>query len=328
MIRIAIVGFGNLGRGVLRAAERCNDIEVFAIFTRRPGDVSKEIQHIPVFDHMELFVNHEIKKVIDVAILCGGSKDDVPTQSRWIARHYNMVCSYDVHSDIARLCVEVDLIARESGNIYLISNGFDPGFNSLFRTIGDAILPGSKIYTFYGPGVSLGHSNAARGVFGVKDAKSYTLPVEDSVRRIRAGETPELSKRETIWRKVFVVPEEGADEDEIRKQIRQMPGQFDEYHTDVHFISEEIMKKEHSASPHGGFVLVSGTTGDGNKQIMEFKLDLGSNPEFTASVLVAYARAAYRLNKTGICGSLVGSEVPIAAISPRSLGELINTPFM
>ncbi len=327
MIRIAIVGFGNLGRGVLRATERCDDIEVVAIFTRRPQEVCVQTQNIPIF-HYEKIFEEGMKKSIDVAILCGGSKNDIPIQGPQIAEHYNAVCSYDIHEDIFGYGMKVHRIAGKNKKTYMLANGFDPGFNSLFRTIGDAVLPGSKIYTFYGPGVSLGHSNAAKTVVGVKNAKSYTLPVEESVERIKAGETPDLSKRETIWRKVFVAPEDDVDKDEIRREITEMPGQFDEYYTEVHFISEEEMEKNHSASPHGGFVLISGTTGDGNRQIMEFKLTLGSNPEFTGSVLVAYARAAHEMNLSGTFGAYVASQVPLALISPRGITELTDIPFM
>ncbi len=324
MVRITIVGFGQLGRGVLEAIKRNDDMELSSIITRRPEDVRKELDGSVAVYHLDQLKKSFSTKKSEVAILCVGSKDDVAKIGPQVAAKYNTVCSFDIHEEIEEYSLRIRPIAEENGKVYMLSNGFDPGFFSLIRFIGDAVLPESKIYTFYGPGVSQGHSNAARSVSGVKDAKSYTMPVQESVDRIRRGEMPTLSKRQMIWRKVFVVPKKGADTDKIRSDIVGMPLQFDQYYTEVHFISQAEMEEEHHASPHGGFVIIVGVTGNGNKQIMEYSLNLESNPEFTSSVLVAFARAAFKMSLFGHSGAFVAGQTPLFNISPLSPRELLR----
>jgi len=327
MIDIAIVGFGNIGRGVKKAVKRNADMKLAGIFTRRPEQVMRETGgKVPVFRVDKEFPSSGDYR-IDVAILCGGSKEDTPVQGPEFAKKFNTVDSFDTHADIPEYFQKMDSVAKTHGNVSIISAGWDPGIFSLERVLGDAFLPGGKSYTFWGKGVSQGHSDAARKVEGVLDARQYTIPIEEAVQRVRDGETPEFAKRQMHRRLVYVVAEEGADLERIKKEIVEMPKYYNEYDTEVIFIGKEEMEKEHSAFPHGGFVFTSGLTGDGNRQILEYKCQLESNPEFTASVLVACARAAYRLNKEGQTGAFTILDFPLGYLSPHS-GEILKSRFM
>ncbi|MEA3343024.1 MAG: diaminopimelate dehydrogenase [archaeon] len=324
-INIAIIGYGNVGRGVKEAIEINADMELVGVLTRRPERVKKEIKNVPVFHSDEHPLPKEIQ--IDVAILCSGSMKDVPVQGPKFAMRFNVVDSFDTHADIPNYFQRVDTTAKEHGNVHLISTGWDPGIFSLERILADAFLPKSKHYTFWGKGVSQGHSNAARNVKGVLDARAYTIPVEQALQSVRNGETPEFTKREMHNRLVYVVAEEGADTGRIKKEIVTMPHYYDEYDTEVLFIGKEEMAKKHSKLPHGGFVFTSGLTGNGNKHVLEYRCQLDSNPEFTSSVLVACARAAYRLSKDGHKGAFTLPDIPPRYLSPHS-AETLRKSFM
>lgn len=323
MIKIAIFGYGNIGRGVKRALERNNDMELVSILTRRPAQVQQEVADVPVLFHF--FTDLPL---IDVAILCGGSKEDIRAQGPEMAKRFNTVDSFDIHPDILKYFQKMDAVAKESGNVSIISAGWDPGIFSLERVLGDAFLPESKTYTFWGIGVSQGHSNAARDVKGVLDARAYTSPYSAAIQQVRAGETPNFSKAEMHRRFVFVVAEKGANTERIKKEITETPDQFKGYDTEVVFISKEEMAKDHSAYPHRGFVITSGMTGKGNKQILEYRCQLESNPEFTANVLVACARAAYRMREKGDKGAFTLLNIPLGLLSPHSDEVLMSPPFM
>lgn len=319
MINIAIVGYGNLGRGVKRALEDSSDMKLTAVFTRRPDQLKKEIKDIPVLATEKFSLPKGLK--IDVAILCGGSKEDTPVQGPLFAQKFNTIDSFDTHADIPRYFQQIDSTARKNGHVSVISAGWDPGIFSLERVLGDAFLPDNKSYTFWGRGVSQGHSDAARKVKGVIDARQYTLPIDNAINAVRSGETPEFSKKEMHKRLVYVVAEEGADRERIRKEIVEMPNYYAEYDTEVVYITKEEMLKSHSDLPHGGFVLTSGLTGE-NKQILEYRCQLQSNPDFTGSVLVACARASFRLQQSGHKGAFTMLDVPPALFSPHSVDEL------
>jgi diaminopimelate dehydrogenase len=319
MINAAIVGYGNLGRGVKRALENSIDIKLTAVFTKRLEQLKKEITEVPVFGTNKFSLPKNMR--IDMAILCGGSKEDTPIQGPIFAHKFNTVDSFDTHADIPRYFQQMDSIARKNGHVSIISAGWDPGIFSLERVLGDAFLPNNKSYTFWGRGVSQGHSDAARKVKGVIDARQYTLPIDNAINKVRSGETPEFSKKEMHKRLVYVVAEEGADHERIRKEIAEMPNYYAEYDTEVVFITKEEMLKSHSALPHGGFVLTSGLTGE-NKQILEYRCQLQSNPDFTGSVLVACAHAAFRLQQSGHKGAFTMLDVPPALFSSRSVDEL------
>ena len=313
-IRVAIHGYGNLGRGVEAAMPYNPDMELVAVFTRRPPEQLKTLTNVPVY-HVDDMPS--MKDAIDVVILCGGSATDLPLQSPETARHFNIVDSFDNHSKIPEHFDAVDASARAAGKTAMISAGWDPGMFSLQRLLGNCILPNGQDYTFWGTGVSQGHSDAIRRVPGVKDAKQYTIPVQAALDQIRSGETPELSAREKHRRDCYVVAEEGADLAQIEQAIKTMPAYFEPYDTTVHFISQEELDRDHSGMPHGGFVVRSGLTGlqGEHRQLIEYKLTLASNPEFTASVLVACARAVVRLNKEGNCGCKTIFDVPPAYLS-------------
>jgi len=316
-IRVGIVGYGNLGRGVELAIAQNPDMQLDAIFTRRdPASISSETKAYSIED-AEKFVNE-----LDVMILCGGSATDLPEQGPQFAKLFNVVDSFDTHALIPEYFDAVNSAANESGKLAVISTGWDPGLFSLNRLLFESILPEGNGYTFWGKGVSQGHSDAIRRIAGVKDGKQYTIPVEAAVQSVRNGENPELSTREKHLRECFVVAEEGADQARIRDEIVSMPNYFADYDTVVHFISEEELKRDHSAMPHGGLVLRSGKTGTNTTQIMEFGLNLGSNPEFTSSVLVAYARAAFKLHKEGQVGAKTVFDIPFGYLSPKSAAEL------
>lgn len=316
-IRIGIVGYGNLGRGVELAIAQNPDMQLKAIFTRRdPASIPSETKAYAIAD-AERFTSE-----IDVMILCGGSATDLPQQGPEFAKMFHTVDSFDRHARIPEYYEQLDVVARANEKVSVISTGWDPGLFSLNRLLGQSILPEGNEYTFWGKGVSQGHSDAIRQVEGVKNGVQYTIPDEDAVERVRSGENPELTTREKHLRVCYVVAEEGANKETIEEQIRSMPNYFADYDTTVHFISEEQLKAEHSAMPHGGKVLRSGKTGAGSTQIIEFGLKLESNPEFTASVLVAYARAAYKLAKEGQAGAKTVFDIPIAYLSPKSGAEL------
>ncbi|QHT58783.1 diaminopimelate dehydrogenase [Paenibacillus lycopersici] len=318
-IKIGIVGYGNLGRGVEKAIAQNPDMELTAIFTRRQPDQMSSASGAR-FEHIS--AAEQFKGVIDVMILCGGSATDLPEQTPPMARLFNTVDSFDTHAKIPEFYEAVNAAAQEAGTLSIISTGWDPGLFSLNRLLAEAILPEGKDYTFWGKGVSQGHSDAIRRVPGVKAGVQYTVPVQDVINRIRSGETPELATREKHLRECFVVAEDGADQEAITATIVNMPNYFSDYDTTVTFITEEQLKAEHQGMPHGGFVIRSGVTGESTKQIIEFGLTLESNPEFTASVLVACARAGHRLSQEGQKGAKTIFDLPIGYLSPKSADQL------
>ncbi len=321
-IKIGILGYGNLGKGVELAVAAAPDMELAAVFTRRdPSSLSIKTAGVPVVstDDVESY-----KDKIDVMILCGGSATDLPVQTPKYAKLFNVVDSFDTHARIPEHFANVDASAKEAGKVAVISCGWDPGMFSLARVYSNAILPDGNDYTFWGKGVSQGHSDAIRRVKGVKNAKQYTIPVESALEAVRNGENPELSTRQKHTRECFVVLEEGADAAAVEKEIKEMPNYFADYDTTVHFISEEELLKNHSGMAHGGFVFRSGKTGVGKEHnhIIEYSLKLDSNPEFTTSVLVAVARAAYRMHKEGATGCKTMLDIAPAYLSEKSGEEL------
>ncbi len=321
-IRIGILGYGNLGRGVECAIKHNQDMELAAVFTRRdPKDVHILTENVPVYPAAEAI---DRKDDIDVLILCGGSATDLPKQTPEYAKYFNVVDSFDTHARIPEHFEAVDKAAGESGHTGLISAGWDPGMFSLSRMYANAVLPGGHDYTFWGRGVSQGHSDAIRRIDGVKDARQYTIPVESALEAVRSGSDPELTTRQKHTRECFVVAEDGADLARIEKEIVTMPNYFADYDTTVHFISQEELNRDHRGIPHGGFVIRTGKTGwnDENSHVIEYSLKLDSNPEFTASVIVAYARAVYRLNQEGQKGCKTVFDIAPAYLSPESGEEL------
>ena len=321
-IRVGILGYGNLGRGVECAVKQNDDMELAAVFTRRdPSGVTILTEGVPVCSVDDAA---DWKDKIDVLILCGGSATDLPKQTPEFAKLFNVIDSFDTHARIPEHFANVDAAAKESGKVGIISVGWDPGMFSLNRLYANAILPDGKDYTFWGKGVSQGHSDAIRRVEGVKDGKQYTIPSEAALEAVRNGENPELTTRQKHTRECFVVLEEGADAPKVEAEIKSMPNYFADYDTTVHFISEEELKRDHSGIPHGGFVLRSGKTGwDGeNSHLIEYSLKLDSNPEFTSSVIVAYARAAYRLAAEGQSGCKTVFDIAPAYLSAKSGEEL------
>ncbi len=321
-IRIGILGYGNLGRGVELSLLQSPDMKLEAIFTRRaPESVNTVTKGVKVVNINDA---EQYKDKIDVMILCGGSATDLPQQGPQFARLFNCVDSFDTHAKIPEYFSAVDQAAKAAGKTAAISIGWDPGLFSLNRMYTGAILPVSKDYTFWGKGVSQGHSDAIRRIKGVKNAIQYTVPIEEAVNRVRNGEDPELTTREKHLRECFVVAEEGADKDLIERTIKEMPNYFSDYNTIVHFISEDELKCSHSRMPHGGFVIRSGRTGENleNQHIVEFSLKLDSNPEFTSSALVAYARAVAKLNSEGRTGAVTVFDIPVGYLSPKSPEEL------
>ncbi|MBO5355442.1 MAG: diaminopimelate dehydrogenase [Clostridia bacterium] len=321
-IRIGIFGYGNLGRGVESAIAQNSDMELVAVFTRRdPDTVKLRTAGVAVVSADKVV---EMADKIDVMIICGGSATDLPVQTPALAKSFNVVDSFDTHAKIPQHFENVDKAASEGGHIAMISVGWDPGMFSLNRLFGNAILPDGKDYTFWGKGVSQGHSDAIRRIEGVADGKQYTIPVEAALEAVRSGADPELSVREKHIRECFVVAKEGADKARIEKEIKEMPNYFADYDTTVHFITAEELKRDHSGIPHGGFVIRSGKTGFDleHKHIIEYRLKLDSNPEFTSSVLVAYARAAYRMSREGMRGCKTVFDVPPAYLSPKTGAEL------
>lgn len=320
-IRIGIVGYGNIGRGVEQAIARNDDMELKAVFTRRdPASVSVKTEGAAVKRTDDML---SMKDEIDVMVLCGGSATDLPVMGPEIVADFNTIDSFDTHARIPEYFENMDRAARNGGKIGIISVGWDPGMFSLNRLYAEAILPQGSTYTFWGKGVSQGHSDAIRRVEGVKNAIQYTVPVEEAVERVRTGSEPELTTRDKHLRECYVVAEEGADLAAIETAIKTMPNYFDEYDTTVTFITEEELKAKHSRMPHGGFVIRSGETGaEDNKHVIEYSLKLDSNPEFTASVLICYARAAYRLSQAGESGARSVFDIAPALLSQKTPQQL------
>ena len=320
-IRIGIVGYGNIGRGVEQAIKRNEDMELAAVFTRRdPASVKVATEGAKVV-HMDDMLS--MKGDVDVMVLCGGSATDLPVMGPEIAANFNTIDSFDTHAKIPEYFANVDKAAKEGNNIGIISVGWDPGMFSLNRLYAESILVQGSTYTFWGKGVSQGHSDAIRRIPGVKNAIQYTVPVDEAVAHVRSGSEPKLTTRDKHTRECYVVAQEGANKAEIENAIKTMPNYFDEYNTTVHFISEEELKRDHSKMPHGGFVIRTGETGEeGNKHVIEYSLKLDSNPEFTASVLIAYARAAYRLNQKGENGARSVFDIAPALLSMKTPEQL------
>ena len=322
MIRIGIYGYGNLGRGVEAAIKQNSDMELVAVFTRRAPETLKiATEGVSVMSADDVLT---MKDKIDVMILCGGSATDLPEQTPALAKLFNVVDSFDTHAKIPEHFDNVDEAAKASGKTAFISVGWDPGMFSLNRLYGSAILPDGKDYTFWGKGVSQGHSDAIRRVDGVADGKQYTVPVQAALDAVRSGSNPELTTREKHTRECYVVAEDGADKARIEQEIKSMPNYFADYDTTVNFISQEELNANHAGIPHGGFVIRSGKTGADleHNHIIEYSLKLDSNPEFTASVIVCYARAAVRMNKEGMTGCKTVFDVPPAYLSAKSGAEL------
>lgn len=319
-IRVGIAGYGNLGRGTELAIAKTPDMELVAVFTRRdPESVSLVNQNVPVYKLDDIA---QFQDKIDVLVLCGGSKSDLPEQGPALSALFNTVDSFDTHAKIPEYFEAVNNSAELAGKTSLIAIGWDPGLFSINRLFGEAILPEGATYTFWGKGLSQGHSDAIRRLPGVKAGVQYTIPVEEAMNKVRSGTMPVLSTREKHKRDCYVVLAEGASAGEVEQSIVTMPDYFADYDTTVTFITEEELKRDHTAMPHGGFVIRSGKTGAGTNQVMEYSLALDSNPEFTSSVLVAYARAAYRLNQMGQTGAKTAFDVPPGLLSPKSAAEL------
>ncbi len=323
-IRIGIMGYGNLGRGVELSLMQNSDMELKAVFTRRNPEEVKILT--PTARVMKMDDRDKMKNEIDIMILCGGSANDLPIIGPMLAGEFHTIDSFDTHAKIPEYFAAMDAAAKKGGNVSILSVGWDPGMFSINRLYAQSILPEGTNYTFWGRGVSQGHSNAIRRMEGVRDAIQYTVPIESAVEAAKSGREPSLSTRQKHTRECYVVLEEGADAAKIEKEIVSMPNYFDEYDTSVHFISEDELKKNHSGMPHGGFVIRSGKTGQGtSSHIIEYSLKLESNPEFTSSVLVCYARAAYRMAKAGETGAKTVFDVAPALLSPMSGEELRKT---
>lgn len=321
-IRVGILGYGNLGKGVESAIAQNDDMELKAVFTRRnPENVKVRTAGVKVLQADEL---SHMQDELDVLILCGGSATDLPVQTPQYASMYNVVDSFDTHARIPEHFAAVDAAAKKAGKVSLISCGWDPGMFSLNRLYANCVLPEGKDYTFWGKGVSQGHSDAVRRIEGVKDCRQYTIPVEKAVEAVRSGSNPELTTREKHTRECFVVAEKGADLAKIENEIKTMPNYFSDYDTTVHFITEEEMKRDHSGLPHGGMVIRTGVTGmeKEHKHVIEYSLKLDSNPEFTSSIIVAYARAAYKMNQEGQKGCKTVFDVAPAYLSAESGADL------
>lgn len=321
-MKVGILGYGNLGKGVESAIRQNDDMELACIITRRDPRTVK-----PATEGVEVYSADEIEKLqgkIDVLVLCGGSATDLPVQTPEYAKYFNVIDSFDTHARIPEHFEKVDQAARQNGHVALISCGWDPGMFSLMRLYGESVLPEGNAYTFWGKGVSQGHSDAIRRVKGVKNGKQYTIPVDQALESVRNGENPTLTTRQKHTRECFVVAEEGADLARIEQEIKTMPNYFDEYDTTVHFISEEEFDRDHAGIPHGGFVFRTGVTGfeKEHKHVVEFSLKLDSNPEFTSSVILAFARAVYRLSQEGVSGCRTVFDIAPAYLSPMSGEEL------
>ena len=326
-MKLGILGYGNLGRGVEAAVKNNHDMELSCVFTRRnPADVKILTEGVPVYsvDDVKKHNNE-----VDVLIMCGGSATDLPKQTPEYAKYFNVIDSFDTHAKIPEHFADVDKAAKDSGHIALISCGWDPGMFSLARLYANCILPDGKDYTFWGKGVSQGHSDAIRRIEGVKDGKQYTIPVQAALDAVRSGKNPELTIRQKHTRECFVVAKEGVDKARIEKEIKEMPNYFADYDTTVHFITEEELKRDHSGIPHGGFVFRTGKTGweKENNNIIEYSLKLDSNPAFTSSVIVAFARAIYKMKNEGQTGCKTVFDIAPAYLSPLS-GEEIRAHLL
>ena len=322
-INIGIYGYGNLGKGVELAIHNNPDMNLIGIFTRRdPNTLSPLYKDSKLFSITDV---HKMKDDIDVMILCGGSATDLPKQGPNVCSMFNTVDSFDNHAKIPEYFASINETAKNSNTLALVSCGWDPGLFSLNRSLLESILPTGENYVFYGKGLSQGHSDALRRIDGVKNAVQYTVPYKDSVQKVRNGENPHFSSvRDIMWRECFVVLEPDANPEKIEKEIKEMPNYFEPYNTIVHFISEEELNENHSSMPHGGFVLRSGKTSEGTNQIAEFSLKLDSNPEFTASVLVAYARAIYKMRNQGTTGAITVLDIPVSLLSTKTREELLR----
>ncbi|WP_322998037.1 diaminopimelate dehydrogenase [Castellaniella sp.] len=319
-IRIGIAGYGNLGRGAQAAIARHADMQLVGVFTRRdPAALALDDPSVPVWSLADAAAHRDD---IDVLILCGGSKDDLPTQGPELARWFTTVDSYDTHARIPQYFQAVDEVARAHGNLSILAVGWDPGLFSINRLMGEAILPQGATYTFWGKGLSQGHSDAIRRVPGVAGGVQYTIPVPAAVERVRAGQQPQLSTREKHTRECYVVLQAGADARQVEQAIVTMPDYFADYDTTVHFIDAETLRRDHAGMPHGGFVIRSGESGHGDQQVVEYSLKLASNPGFTSSVLVAYARAAWRMKSGGEAGARTVFDVAPGLLSPKSAADL------
>ena len=319
-IRVAIAGYGNLGRGVESALAQSPDMRLVGVFSRRdPASVTLLDSSVPVHAMSTI---EQYQDEVDVMILCGGSKTDLPEQGPYLAQFFNTVDSFDTHAKVPEYYAALDQSARDAGRVALLSVGWDPGLFSLNRLFGEAILPEGETYTFWGKGLSQGHSDAVRRVPGVQSGVQYTLPSEEAIARVRSGEQPELTTREKHKRECYVVLAEGADADVVRDSIVTMPDYFADFDTTVNFIDQDTFAKEHSSMPHGGFVIRSGKTGEQHTQTVEYSLALGSNPEFTASVLVAYARAVHRLARVSDIGAKTVFDIAPGLLSPKSPAQL------
>ncbi|NYT65520.1 diaminopimelate dehydrogenase [Alcaligenaceae bacterium] len=319
-IRVGIVGYGNLGRGVESALRQNPDMELVGVFTRREPDSLVLLNSKVAVHKLDDIV--KFQDAIDVLILCGGSKSDLPEQGPALAAMFNTVDSFDTHAKVPEYFHAVDQSAEPAGNTAIISVGWDPGLFSLNRLYGEAILPEGATYTFWGKGVSQGHSDALRRIPGIKDAIQYTLPVQDAIEQVRSGSMPQLTTRQKHTRQCFVVLEEGSNAQEVQETIVNMPDYFADYDTEVNFLTQEQLKRDHAGMPHGGFVIRSGKTGAGTDQVIEYALKLDSNPEFTSSVLVAYARAAWRLNQQGSTGAKTVLDIAPSMLSPKTAAAL------
>lgn len=322
MIKVGIVGYGNLGRGVCLAVEKAADMQCVGVFTRRAVDSVKPVTGYKVYSVEDL---PKFKGEIDVLLLCGGSATDLPATTEKYIKDFNTVDSFDTHAKIPEYFAKLDKIAKENKTLGAISIGWDPGIFSLARLLFGSVLPDGKDYTFWGKGVSQGHSDAIRRIDGVKNAIQYTVPREDALSRVRSGENPELSVREKHLRECYVVAEDGADKSRIEKEIKDMPNYFADYDTTVHFISEEELKKNHSKLAHGGVVIRSGKTTDENSELLQLSLKLDSNPEFTGSVLTAYARAIKRLADKGETGVKTAFDIPLKYLYPGNPDEAFKS---
>ena len=322
-IKISILGYGNLGKGVEVACDMNDDMELKYVFTRRNPDDLKILSKTAQVKSADDILNY--KDDIDVLIICGGSATDLPKQTPYYSKYFNTVDSFDTHARIPEHFENVNKSSLEGNKVSVISVGWDPGVFSMQRLLFNSVLPSGTDYTFWGKGVSQGHSDAVRRIEGVKNAIQYTIPVDEAVEKARSGNNPELSTRDKHLRECFVVLEDGADKDKIENEIKTMKNYFSDYNTIVHFISEEEFKRDHTKMPHGGFVIRSGNTdkAGGMKHVMEFSLKLDSNPQFTASVLCAFARAAYKLNKEGVCGCKTAFDIPLSYLSSQTHEEII-----
>ncbi len=321
-MKVGILGYGNLGRGVESAIRQNDDMELTCIITRRdPKSITPATAGVEVYSVADI---ETLQDKIDVLVLCGGSATDLPEQTPEYAKYFNVIDSFDTHARIPEHFAKVDAVAKENGHVALISCGWDPGMFSLMRLYGASVLPEGQDYTFWGKGVSQGHSDAIRRINGVKNGKQYTIPVEEALEAVRSGENPQLTTRQKHTRECFVVPEEGADLAKIEEEIKTMPNYFADYDTTVHFISQEEFDANHAGIPHGGFVFRTGVTGlnKEHKHVIEYSLKLDSNPEFTSSVILAFARAINRLSGEGVSGCKTVFDIAPAYLSPMSEEEL------